>query len=424
MKKITLFTVILMISNMMSAQWIQIQNPYPNNNDTLREIYFIDQDHGFLGGSYWEEGNLMGSIDAGNNWTYELWWVFLYPISISFSDQNNGWLISNNYYEFSNIWHTTDGGFNLDSWEMLETTEFWGVESIYFTDSLNGWICGGGLGMCGDTRSIYSTIDGGLSWNEYMGMGGKLSDIFFLNDSTGWTVGRYSNVLYTNDKGDTWHHSCIEPLGQKLRAVQFIDENNGCVVGESTNGTGIIFKSYDGGINWELKLGDTIPPLNDLKFTDELNGWAVGYSGTILHTSDGGETWEYQESGTSSVLKKVCFVDVNNGWICGLSGTILHTDNGGITGLEAQIRSLKYEVRSYPNPVSENCMIEFDLDKPTRVSIQVYNSMGELLIEPKYQIISTGQHQVNLNLIGLKEGIYFCRVQLGSEVIVEKIVKK
>ena len=60
MKKFTLFAAILMVSNLLTAQWSQLQNPYPNSNDTLREIYFIDQDHGFLGGSYSEEGHLMG----------------------------------------------------------------------------------------------------------------------------------------------------------------------------------------------------------------------------------------------------------------------------------------------------------------------------------------------------------------------------
>ena len=81
-----------------------------------------------------------------------------------------------------------------------------------------------------------------------------LYDVFFINDSTGWAVGEYSTVVYTIDQGETWLFSSIPPLGQILRAVQFIDEDNGCIAGESTNETGIIFKSYDGGINWVQKL--------------------------------------------------------------------------------------------------------------------------------------------------------------------------
>ena len=195
--------------------------------------------------------------------------LFIYPISISFPDQNNGWLLSD--YD-GPVYHTSDGGFNLESWELMETQDFWGAECIYFTDSLNGWICGGSWGGMYYYKYVYSTIDGGLSWNEsYTDNGESLYDVFFINDSTGWAVGESGSVVYTNDKGETWLFSSPPP-NQSLRAVQFVDNDNGCVVGKLTNETGLIFKSYDGGINWEQKLGDTIPPLNDLVFIDELNG--------------------------------------------------------------------------------------------------------------------------------------------------------
>lgn len=87
------------------------------------------------------------------------------------------------------------------------------------------------------------------------------------------------------------------------------------------------------------------------------------------------------------------------------------------------VPSSKFQVRSYPNPVSENCMIEFEMAKTARVSIQIYNNLGELLIEPKNQIYSTGQHQVQLKMIDLKEGIYFFLVQAGAELFVKKFIK-
>lgn len=416
MKKLTLFAAILMLSNMLSAQWIQLQNPYPNSNDTLREIYFIDQDHGFLGGSYSEEGHLMGTVDGGNNWTYEFGWVFLYPISITFSDQNNGWLLCSD----NAVWHTSDGGFNLESWELMETQDFWGAESIYFTDSLNGWICTGHWGWNGDVLEIYSTNDGGLSWNEsYADNGGRLSDIFFINDSTGWTVGDYSNVLYTDDKGDTWQLNSIYPLGQILRAVQFIDEDNGCIVGESTNETGVIFKSYDSGINWEQKLGDTVPPLNDLIFIDELNGWAVGNSGTILHTNNGGETWEYQESGTIADLNKVCFVDLNNGWICGLNGTILYTDNGGTVGITETFRKSN-SMEVFPNPVTDIVTISFDLEQNEKITLSVINNKGQEVKQMNFGEQEKGQ--IDLDCSSFSSGVYFINLQTEKGILTEKLI--
>jgi predicted outer membrane repeat protein len=96
---------------------------------------------------------------------------------------------------------------------------------------------------------------------------------------------------------------------------------------------------------------------------------------------------------------------------------------GSITGIQSHVRSSEYEVRSYPNPVSHSHTIEFELANPARVSIQIYNNIGKVLFEPKNQIYSIGQHQVCLNLIDLKEGIYFCRVQIGNEMVTKKIMK-
>jgi len=66
-------------------------------------------------------------------------------------------------------------------------------------------------------------------------------------------------------------------------------------------------------------------------FSDENNGWIVGYSGTIRYSSDGGETWKSQQSGVSSNLWDVFFIDNQKGWACGADHTILRTLDGGDT---------------------------------------------------------------------------------------------
>ena len=64
-------------------------------------------------------------------------------------------------------------------------------------------------------------------------------------------------------------------------------------------------------------------------FSDENNGWIVGYSGTIKYSSDGGETWKSQQSGVSSNLWDVYFINNQKGWVCGNNNTILRTSDGG-----------------------------------------------------------------------------------------------
>lgn len=87
------------------------------------------------------------------------------------------------------------------------------------------------------------------------------------------------------------------------------------------------------------------------------------------------------------------------------------------------VQSSEFEVRSYPNPVSDNCVLEFELAKKEQVAIKIYNSIGKLLGEPTYQALSSGKQQILVKMIDLKEGIYFCRVQVGNEIVTKKIIK-
>jgi len=84
--------------------------------------------------------------------------------------------------------------------------------------------------------------------------------------------------------------------------------------------------------SWSLQSSGTTNWLTDIHFTDEMNGWAVGWSGTILHTSDGGALWTSQTSGVSSALQSVYFTDSMTGWAVG--GSILHTTDGGVNWSE------------------------------------------------------------------------------------------
>lgn len=64
-------------------------------------------------------------------------------------------------------------------------------------------------------------------------------------------------------------------------------------------------------------------------FPDQMNGWAVGYSGIILHTSDAGNSWIKLESVTPNAFQCVYFYNSQKGWIGAASGAIGMTIDGG-----------------------------------------------------------------------------------------------
>ena len=92
---------------------------------------------------------------------------------------------------------------------------------------------------------------------------------------------------------------------------------------------------YSQGI-WERTDVPTNKFLRSVAFTDSLNGWAAGDSGTIIHTNDGGKTWNLQDSKTQNEIRAIFFLNRNLGWASSLNYTIhpfgtvlLKTTDGG-----------------------------------------------------------------------------------------------
>jgi N-acetylneuraminic acid mutarotase len=77
---------------------------------------------------------------------------------------------------------------------------------------------------------------------------------------------------------------------------------------------------------------------------------------------------------------------------------------------------------NYPNPFSETTVIEFQLSSPSPVTLDVYNQLGEkvtcLLNEKK----NLGNHKVIFDASELPMGIYFIKLQMGSNSQINKCV--
>ena len=80
--------------------------------------------------------------------------------------------------------------------------------------------------------------------------------------------------------------------------------------------------------------------LNDICFTSQKLGWAVGDRGVIWHTADGGSTWHEQQSNTVCNLSGIYMLDDHRGWAVGgecqqgraaTRGIVLRTEDGGAT---------------------------------------------------------------------------------------------
>jgi hypothetical protein len=78
--------------------------------------------------------------------------------------------------------------------------------------------------------------------------------------------------------------------------------------------------------------------------------------------------------------------------------------------------------QNYPNPFNPNTNIQFDLPTNGYTVLKVYNSVGQLIQTVVDQNLQAGRHNYNFNANQLASGIYFYRIEFGSQIITNKMI--
>lgn len=212
-------------------------------------------------------------------------------------------------------------------------------------------------------------------WLKQYGGGPTLDDVRMVSTTTGYTVGSSGTMLKTTDGGASWSSvsnaayasydfNAVDAIGETvfvvgvnhimrtrtggvrfddvspagltldgsadLHGVDFVNTSIGFVVGGKT-GSGIAFKTTDGGDSWTtltgfLPLGTGI--LRDISCINGSICYAVGDGGEVIRTASGGTSWTAQDSTTSANLLSVSAISSSSAWAVGALGVIRKTTNG------------------------------------------------------------------------------------------------
>lgn len=69
---------------------------------------------------------------------------------------------------------------------------------------------------------------------------------------------------------------------------------------------------------------------------------------------------------------------------------------------------------AFPNPVSDQLTLDFDLPSSSNVRYEIYNSFGQLAMAQSFGWRNAGNNQENINLSVLSEGVYFLSLQIDG----------
>ncbi|MFN0015837.1 MAG: WD40/YVTN/BNR-like repeat-containing protein [Saprospiraceae bacterium] len=240
------------------------------------------------------------------------------------------------------------------------------LTSVWFTDSLTGYITGGTPWNSG---LILSTTDGGSTWHTDTVLANRMECVMFDASGRGYVCGmdglaflRWAGephwhpfrmdyawnrgcffwdighgIVVSGEGFETgkarklgpnavWFQDTVHQFPNALSAVWLSDSLTAHAVG-----LGWVLRSDDGGRSWQR-----LPPTGDffrsVHFPTPIVGYICGHNGSLLKTTDSGRNWHtLLDSGTfgGEPFRALWFTTENKGYLVGDSGLFWRTENGG-----------------------------------------------------------------------------------------------
>ena len=270
-----------------------------------------------------------------------------------------------------------------------------------------------------ETKSlVLKTTDGGTTWSTYLFPTFPFFvSIYFVDSLQGWVVGDAGVVFKTINGGDTWTRQGDVPGTSINASVHFADTQTGWIVGLDD----AIAKTTNGGASWTPQPHPTpsgaVGQLSifGVGFADAQTGWAVAEGKIIFKTTNGGSSWTLQPVSPGipgTAFWNVKCLNVQKAWVVGDFGSILYTDNGGITAVASMLSESKVSI--FPNPSSS--VIQLRSAVPIR-QVQISDAAGRMI-----RIV---EHPLNtLTINDLPKGLYYLHIETSEGVSVQKIVRE
>ena len=418
---ICFFVFILSVQAYSQDTWLQQDSP---TTVCLRKCIFADTLNGWVMG---DSGVILHTSNGGVNWILQNQNFEHYLIDIFFLNKFTGWAIawSISFNNGTTIYHTTNSGYNWNSYQYPDTTLF--IGSIYFLDSSKGF-----FGTSYPNGQIYRTTNGGGDWVQC----GIDSSVFahfsirkikFYNQYTGFCLGGYIDIAgviwRTTNSGINWTAQAVgaEPIND----IEFIDSLGYVAVGGDYEYGPSIVKTTNSGVNWDYQTLNEFGIAYSISFRTNSEAWIpLGFAQNFLKTKNTGNNWSLLQAPDSTELYDLVFVDYRNGWTVGNKGRIYkyNPNSSIIIGSQNIIPNSFYLYQNYPNPFNPKTTIRFTISDVRFTILKVYGILGNEIATLVNERLSAGSYEVDWDGSNFTSGVYFYKITSGDFSDIKKMI--
>jgi len=238
---------------------------------------------------------------------------------ITFVDSLTGYVSARQTGDTSYILKTMNGGNN---WQIIYRN-FFAMTQIQFLNSSTGYACG---------AYLFKTINGGLNWNQITAPSISPEEFVSINEDTIWIISSEpfsGGVFRTTNGGVSWEQQLNvgsrnpDHIHMYNSRIGFIAEN---IFPPSADR---FYRTTNGGLNW---FNINNEGFIDMYFADSLTGWkSTGLpDSSMKKTTDGGITWVKQQlpyGGQISNSAIIRFENINRDTIWGVGSYLLYPNS-------------------------------------------------------------------------------------------------
>jgi hypothetical protein len=129
-----------------------------------------------------------------------------------------------------------------------------------------------------------------------------------------------------------------------------------------------------------------------------------------------------KDSYAVEVAKTLCFIDQQLHDHGVMTAPVWALWKEGEEGIQDLTQPVEYALeQNYPNPFNPSTTISYALSQDTRVTLKVYNSIGEEVATLVDQDMPAGRHEYTWNATNLASGVYFYRLSSGDFTSTKKL---